>query len=407
MVLSQTKCRQKNNQQRLCWSTLFLCFYLLAFHLPAQAMTASIVIDSASGEVMSEENANHLWYPASLSKVMTLYLTFQALQENTISLEDAIVITQGAAKQAKVKLGLKQGEQITVEQAILAVTTQSANDAAFLLAEYLAGTEVMFAKKMTQQARRLGMSNTSFKNASGLPNRHQVTTAWDMVLLAEAVRRDFPDYYHYFSQPYFDYKKQYQNSNSLLRLYSGMDGLKTGFTCASAYNIMSSVQRGGTRLTAVVLGAKDNQQRTRQMITLLDDAFKQADQATGKNISQLQENSSQQPVVQLSTDQCQQSKIVQEVKRTEIVNATLILGAFQTEEEAETLLKKISPTVKQLTEGGYSLVKHYEMNGMLLWHVIWTDLEQNQAEKVCKALWEIDEYCQTVPAIIFSKEYIL
>lgn len=241
----------------------------------AQARYASIVIDAESGQVLHAVNADTRNYPASLTKMMTLYMLFDALEKGKLTLKQKLPVSKRAAGMPPSKLGLKVGQSIRVEDAILALVTKSANDVAVVVAEALAGKETTFAKVMTKRARTLGMSRTSFRNASGLPNRGQKSTARDMARLAKALMRDFPRYYRYFSTSTFSYRgRTYRSHNKLLRTYKGTDGIKTGYIRASGFNLVTSVERGGRRVIAVVFGGKTSKSRDRHMVKLLNRGFK-------------------------------------------------------------------------------------------------------------------------------------
>lgn len=240
----------------------------------ADGKYASIVIDAGSGKILESTNAQALRHPASITKVMTLYLTFKALRQGTLRINQALPVSDFAAAQAPSKLGLTPGSSIRVRDAILALVTQSANDAAVVLAESLGGTESNFATKMTAQARQLGMANTVYRNASGLPDDDQVTTARDMATLARAIYFDFPDYYRLFSTASFSYGGHvYKNHNHLMQRYHGMDGIKTGYIRASGFNLIASAVRGKTRLIAVIFGGNTAKERDRAMAALLDGVF--------------------------------------------------------------------------------------------------------------------------------------
>jgi D-alanyl-D-alanine carboxypeptidase len=240
----------------------------------ALARYASIVVDADTGQVLHAVNADTRNYPASLTKMMTLYMVFEALEKGKLKLGQPLAASKRAVGMPPSKLGLKVGETITVEDAILALTTKSANDVAVVLAEALGGTESGFAKLMTQRAQDLGMTRSTFRNASGLPNRAQKSTARDMVRLAQALMEDYPQYYHYFSATAFNYRgRTYRSHNRLLKSYDGTDGIKTGYTRASGFNLVSSVLRDGRRIIAVVLGGKTARSRDRHMVKLLDRGF--------------------------------------------------------------------------------------------------------------------------------------
>ncbi len=223
----------------------------------ANPLYAAFVMDASTGEVLFERNSSEARYPASLTKMMTLYMVFQALDEGRIALDSPVPITLRAALEPPTKIGLAPGSTITVENAILSLVTRSANDIATALGEFLGGSPHVFAAMMTAKARQLGMEATTFRNAHGLPNAEQVTTAADMAILGVALREHFPQYYSYFSRREFTFEKQrIGNHNRLLGRVSGVDGIKTGFIRSSGFNLVSSVNRDGRRLVAVVMGGR-------------------------------------------------------------------------------------------------------------------------------------------------------
>lgn len=235
---------------------------------------SAIIIDADNGSVLHEVEATQSWYPASLTKVMTLYMTFSALKAGQVQLHDNIRTSANAARQPNSKLGLRQGELITIEDAILAVITRSANDAAVVLAEKLERSEDYFALKMTLRAQSLGMKNTSFMNATGLPNDKQVTTSLDMAILAWRIQRDFPNYYQYFSTHSFNYKgNELRGINKFVASYPGAEGMKTGFTCGSGYNLIAAAHRNDQHLIGVILGGMTSAERYQLMNGMMDAGF--------------------------------------------------------------------------------------------------------------------------------------
>jgi D-alanyl-D-alanine carboxypeptidase len=258
-----------------------LAVSLLAMPAHAQigsARYSSIVVDATSGEVLEEVNADQPRHPASLTKMMTLYLTFEALRDRRIGLDQLVPVSPHAASMEPSKLGLLPGSRLTVEQAILGLVTKSANDAASALSELLGGSEDRFGQMMTLRARALGMSHSTFTNASGLPDPDQWTSARDLAILSRRLINDFPGYYRYFSTPSFAWHRQVIfNHDNMLRTYPGADGLKTGYTEASGHNLVTSAVRGGVRLVGVVLGAASNPERDIHMAALLDQGFEQLD----------------------------------------------------------------------------------------------------------------------------------
>jgi D-alanyl-D-alanine carboxypeptidase len=234
------------------------------------AQYAAIVIDAKTGKTLYAKDANARRYPASLTKMMTLYLTFEALAKGRIRKDTPVVFSANAAAEPPTKLGVRKGGSITVETAILSMVTKSANDSSTALAEMLGGSEENFARMMTAKARKLGMNSTVFRNAHGLPNPGQFTTAHDMAILGIALREHFPQYYGYFAQRSFWYGKRVINGhNRLLGRIKGVDGIKTGYTRASGYNLVSSYDDGNRRLVAVVMGGATGRSRDDHMAKLI------------------------------------------------------------------------------------------------------------------------------------------
>ena len=235
---------------------------------------SSFVIDAGSGQVLEAAAGDEPRYPASLTKMMTIYMLFEALRDRRVSLEQAVPVSPHAAAMSPSKLGLVPGTYITVEQALLGLVTKSANDAAAALGELLGGDEDRFAQMMTLRARALGMSRTTFRNASGWPDPDQITTARDLSLLARHLIQDYPAEYRYFSVPYFTFHGRYiPNHDRMLQTYPGADGLKTGYIDASGCNLVTSAVRGGVRLIGVVMGASNGAERDSHMAALLDAGF--------------------------------------------------------------------------------------------------------------------------------------
>lgn len=241
---------------------------------PASARYAAIVVDAKTGRILHAVNEETKNYPASLTKIMTLFMTFEALKNGTLKLQQPLPVSRAAEGRSPSKLGLRRGETITVEDAIKALVTKSANDVATVLAEAMGGTERKFARLMTERARALGMKDTTFMNASGLPNRSQLSTAKDMAILGRAVLHGHPKMYGHFARESFTYNgKTYRSHNRLMSRYQGMDGIKTGYIRASGFNLVASARRGGNRVIAVVFGGKTSKARDRRVATLLDNGF--------------------------------------------------------------------------------------------------------------------------------------
>ena len=270
-------CRAVRNRSLMAMT--LLCGMAVTCGAQAQigsARYASIVVDQASGKVMEQVNADDLRYPASLTKLMTLYMAFEAIRDHRLSLSQVVPVTGHAASMEPSKLGLLPSTYFTVGDAIMGIVTKSANDAACALGELLGGDENRFAQMMTLRARGLGMTQTTFRNASGLPDDQQMTTARDLAMLAHHLIADFPDQYHYFSEPVFYFHgRAIPNHDRMLVDYEGADGMKTGYTLAAGHNLVTSAMRGGVRLVGVVLGARSNPERDAHMASLLDDGFEQ------------------------------------------------------------------------------------------------------------------------------------
>lgn len=237
---------------------------------------AAIVVDTDTNTVLHQANPDALRHPASLTKMMTLYLTFEALQQGKLTLRQQLTASQYAASRPQTNLSLQDGDKIDVETAIKALVVRSANDVSVILAETIDKTEWQFAVHMTNKARQLGMTKTVFKNANGLPDVRQVTTARDFAKLSIALRRDFPQYYHYFKTTEFDYRgRNYQTHNRVMRDYPGADGLKTGYINMSGFNLATSVRRDGYSVVAVVMGGKTSRSRDDHMKDLLNRSLRQ------------------------------------------------------------------------------------------------------------------------------------
>ncbi|MGE0409592.1 MAG: D-alanyl-D-alanine carboxypeptidase [Amphiplicatus sp.] len=240
----------------------------------ANAKYAAIIMHADSGDVLFDRYSNEPRYPASLTKMMTLYLLFEELEAGRLALSSDLAISAQAAGQPPSKLGLTAGETIDVETAIKALIVKSANDVAVVVAEAISGSEWRFAQKMTEKAHAVNMSRTTFRNASGLPNSKQVTTARDLATLGRRLIQDFPQYYHYFSVNSFEWNgKTYLTHNAVARTFPGAEGLKTGYTRVSGFNLATSASRNGDRLIGVVLGGRSVRTRDAHMREILTDAF--------------------------------------------------------------------------------------------------------------------------------------
>lgn len=254
--------------------SILLVFFVVAL-LPLRADAGPVLLfDVSSKKVLYAEDADRLWYPASLTKIMTAYVVFEALKKGSLTLESKLISTETAAKEPPSKIGLPIGAEITMELGLRSLIIKSANDVAVMLAEAVSGSKEAFIVRMNETAKRLGMSRTNFVNPNGLPVPGQVTTARDLARLAVAVLRDFPEHAHYWSTPYVRIgKRRLRSHNSLLRTFEGANGIKTGFICDSGFNIVASATRDGRKLVAIVLGSTTARDRGIRAQSLLEHGF--------------------------------------------------------------------------------------------------------------------------------------
>jgi len=403
---------------------LFSC--LLCHSVSAFGRYAAIVIDANSGRVIHEIESTQRWYPASLTKVMTLYMTFSALELGRLNLDQMLTTSRHAASQPSSKLGLVTGQHISVENAIMAVTTRSANDAAVLLAEQLGGNESNFASMMTHQAHQLGMYASSFQNASGLPDEGQISSARDLALLSAALIRDFPQYYRFFSATQFNYKgRVLPNTNRILKSYPDADGLKTGFTCGSGYNLIASAKRNGQRVIGVLLGAHSSGERFQQMEDLLDVGFEKSRAGQfGMPVSELHSDNGSPPPFQLSSNRCAGSaeqmgadvggsdhervRIRSGTRHLAIAspdvtgasagNWSVLLGDHSKKSDATVSLNKARHALgRSLSSHGLPQVVRQKSKGNRVWRAEWAGLDQGDANLFCKKLRLHNQDCTIFP----------
>src|ERR1700712_1003590 len=263
---------------------------------------SSIIVDGNSGATLSANNPDASRHPASLTKIMTLYMLFEKLEAGKLKLDSEREVSQHASEQAPTKLGLRPGNTLRVEDAIKGLVTRSANDAAVVIAEAIAGDEDDFAKLMTRKARSLGMTRTVYRNASGLPDDAQVTTARDQSVLGRAIQDRFPRYYRYFSTTAFNYHgHSIRNHNRLLGTVEGVDGIKTGYTRASGFNLVSSMRRGNRHLVGVVLGGRSGGSRDAIMRNLLAENLTKA--ATTRTVAAITERNAAEANAEVAEEQ--------------------------------------------------------------------------------------------------------
>ncbi len=272
------KNRNRQSMRLTLWVFATVWMFVIVPLSAAAAPYAAYVVDARSGKVLHSENANARLHPASLTKMMTLYIAFEAIEHGEIGLDDEVVITRNAANEPPSKLGLKAGQKIKLRYLIRAAAVKSANDAATAIGEALEGSEAAFARRMNRTAQALGMSRTTFRNAHGLTEEGHLSTAYDMTILGRHVFYDYPGYYNLFSRITADagMSKVYHTNRKLLRDYSGADGIKTGYTRAAGFNLVASAERGGERIIATVFGGRSTATRNARVAELLDLGFRQA-----------------------------------------------------------------------------------------------------------------------------------
>jgi D-alanyl-D-alanine carboxypeptidase len=296
---------------------------------------ASIVVDVNSGRVLHAANPDAPRFPASVTKVMTLYMLFEQLERGKLRLDSELPVSAFAARQAPSKIGFDPGETISVEDAIKALVTKSANDVAVVVAEAVGGDQETFADMMTRKARAIGMKNTVFKNASGLPNPEQVTTARDLSLLGKAVHDRFPRYWRYFQTRNFEYAgRNYRNHNKLLGRVDGVDGIKTGYTRASGFNLLTSAKSGNRHLIAVVLGGRSGRSRDAQMASLVDSNLPRAF-AGARQTPVFAEGRSDEPVVSAA--------VVPESRTTRVAEAPKVEAVKIEPPKAQEPIRTVEP----------------------------------------------------------------
>lgn len=377
---------------------------------PHLASAANIVVEAGTGAVISADAPNHLWYPASLTKLMTVYVALSEIEAGRLSFDDKIKVSQHAAGQNPVKFGLRVGQVITVRQAINATIVASANDAAVALAEKIADSEDAFATRMTGMAKDLGMTRTVFQNASGLPVDGQVTTARDLAVLAMAFLRDFPQHYPLFNQRSVTIGKRSRGTvDSILGAYEGADGMKTGFTCASGYNMVASAERDGQRLIGVVLGSRDRNQRSRDMKHLLDGGFAGA-QPPAISLASLAERVTEaddgDPPTILSGGDCSVPHDTDSIisSASALSGWAVALGSYRDRARAQQALKSARTALGSTKAGRPAIIKQGG-NGLVRYNVMLSGLVEDAARKTCQALAAKDKYCVTMSPTIIQARY--
>ena len=394
---------------KLIFNSIFILFFI-AIVSSAEAKYASFIINENTKRIYHNTNADTRNYPASLTKIMTLYMVFDALKNKKISMNTKFKISKRAARQPPSKLNLSAGSSITVKNAILALITKSANDVATVVAENLGKSERNFARLMTRKAKKLGMTRTTFKNASGLPNRGQLSTARDMAILGMAIRKNHSNFFKLFKTKSFVYKGvKYTNHNNLLSSYSGTDGIKTGYTNASGFNLVASVERNGQRIIGVVFGGKKARSRDKHMINLLNKYFKTSPSKPLVRIAKPSEMPKVRPKIIVAEKNVKNFKIPPKTTKTLYAGSVqddwfVQIGAFKNRLNAHKAARNARNIVpEQLGNLPASLSKITKTNNATnnleyLWRVRFIELAENQARSVCAELWTSGLSCIPLPS---------
>ena len=373
------------------------------FAAPAMAERASLVADLDGGIVLHANKARLTSFPASLTKLMTLYLLFEALESNRVSLQQKWTVSAEAERQSPVKIGLQSGWTITVEEVLLALIIRSANDAAAVAAESLAGSEAAFVEAMNAKAKELGMIDSVFRNASGLPHLEQVTTARDMAILARALQKDFPQYFQLFSRRSFQYRgRSFNTHNSFLSGYEGARGLKTGFTCNAGYNLVSSVERDGRRLIGVILGERNPGRRNAEMAKLLNEAFdRKIGEETPLTLASLVEASDQGahelPNRDAIADACTGKG--EGMRIGKVSGWSLTVGTKKRAHQARALATKSIQKYRRQLKGGRPLAIP-TLQGVLSYRASITGLKRENAMSACRYMQKKKQYCVVMPPAV-------
>ena len=405
---------------------------------------AAIVIEANSGKVLYERMSTDTRYPASLTKMMTLYLLFEQVQKGNMTLSTPMTTSTYAASQDPTKLGLDPGDQITTEDAIKALVVRSANDVAVVVAEHLGGSEWTFATRMTQKAREMGMARTTFVNASGLPDENQQSTAADLVILSRRLVTDFPQFYPYFRlQSFYWGGRSFEGHNNLMKFFDGADGMKTGYTRMSGFNLASSATRQGTRLVAVVMGGRSARDRDIQTAELLESEFTRlglgrpapvimamsplvlddeeaAAEAADDSASAFRPDAASKvtmaapaPQPQPSTNgsapvmasipssprEVGQGDTAEQIRSNPVTHSGqwgIQVGAHSTREKAETQLQEVSAQQRDIIGGARSAIVQLDVRGETFFRVRFGAFTPAKAESLCKQLQKRGTSCLVV-----------
>jgi D-alanyl-D-alanine carboxypeptidase len=359
---------------------------------------ARLVVDAESGQILVAERADTPWYPASLTKLMTAYLVFSEVAAGGLRMDTQITVSAVAAAAPPTKFGLRAGQKITVRQAVNAMLVTSANDAAVALAETVAGSESAFAQRMNAAAAQIGMLNTRFRNATGLPDNDQVTTARDIALLAMTIIHDFPDRYPLFSQHTATIAgRTLPSVNGFLSFYGGAEGMKTGFTCGSGYNIVGAAKHGDQRLIGVVLGAVNLGDRAARIRKLLDLGFRGGEPVpvSASNIAVIPAAlTTMAPPTVLKGSECASADSADDGEANAHLSGWgVIFGSFPSPGQAKAAIGGVKARLKPAMGAGHPAVVERQIEGSRRYAALLVGLGSVDARKACKTLWRQSQYC--------------
>jgi D-alanyl-D-alanine carboxypeptidase len=384
---------------------LIIVFSVLATVVAASAKAAgpTLVFDTTTGEVLSNDRAGEPWYPASLTKLMTAYVVFGKLRSGELTLKEKINISQTAASQPPSKIGMPVGSTVSVDFALQALLVYSANDMAYVLAEAASGSVAAFAGEMNAEARRLGMTGTNYNNPNGLFDARQITTARDVAILASALLRDFPEHAHYFSQDALAIgERKLLNRNSLIRQMPEADGMKTGFVCNSGYNLVATATRDGRKLGAVILGAASGKHRADLAEMLLVDGFTRTPEALRPNLGQVP-NMRQGAIVpaDMTTSLCKQKAPVELAGSKQLTGWGISFGTFDTAIKADMALRgRLLSTSGSGLRGPAGVIR---MPGQTSYAAVVWNLEQGESLKACAGYRQEQARCDVMTPETFSQ----
>ncbi len=357
-------------------NVLLIFVILISFSSDLIAKKAAIVVDFDTNEVLFEKNADTKNYPASLTKIMTLYIVFDYIKKGKLNFEDKMLVSSTAASRSPSKLYLEEGSTIKVKDAINALIIKSANDVATVVSEKVSGSEREFAKLMTKYARDLGMNNTTFKNASGLPNRAQLTTARDIYKLSHALITNFPEEYKLFSQTAFEWKgKVYKSHNKLMLKYDGADGIKTGYIKASGFQLAFSAVRKDKRIIGIYFGGDTGKQRNDRLKFYMDSAFNKLN------------------IKNSITKKLEDTKNTKKQNSVSKNRYSIVVGTFKYRKNAEKQIKLIQSKYPVTTNSKESQVVFIEVSGKKLYESRFTDFSKKDAYQACKRLAKYGRDC--------------